>query len=116
MKRFIVPNNKRNGFFVIVDTVTKQVVAKYQAPQAALKRTEELNTYDTTVQPYSSPLFQRERNTQVERAIHLMSCTKKYLMSCYAKPHGGLTEPIYLVRSWSKAEIVRAILGIEFSN
>ena len=49
----------------------------------------------------------------VDRVIDLMARTKHDLVRFYAEPGGGKTEPIGEVATWSKAEIVKAIVGLD---
>lgn len=50
----------------------------------------------------------------VDQALVLMSRTKADLISLCMEPHGGNTEPIDIVRTWPKSDIVWAILYGEY--
>ena len=52
----------------------------------------------------------------VDRAIMLALLPKHDLVDLYAEPYGGYTEPICIVRTWSKERIVKAILDIEYPS
>lgn len=51
----------------------------------------------------------------VERTLELMGRTKGALVRMYAEPGGGEQEPLCVVRTWSKRNIVRTLLEVEFN-